>query len=246
MEPTTRADHEIEHGRFLAEAGAEDVWGWGTPAGQVRARRRADFIARGANLSAGMNVLEVGCGTGNFTELMAPSGASIIGVDISPELLVLAEKRKLPADRIKFIAARFEDCDLHGPFDAIVGSSVLHHLDYRVALKRIFEMLKPGGVLSFAEPNMLNPQIAIQKNIPAIKRRLGDSPDETAFVRFKLKRLLSEIGFVDIAIKPFDWLHPSTPRPLIGAISALGKVVEVIPGLREFSGSLYIRARKPS
>ncbi|CAN5574325.1 hypothetical protein BH10PLA1_BH10PLA1_11940 [soil metagenome] len=246
MQPTTRADNEIEHGRFLAEAGAEDVWGWGTPAGKIRARRRAEFIARGANLSAGMNVLEVGCGTGNFTELMASSGASIIGVDISPELLVLAEKRNLPADRIKFIAARFEDCDLHGPFDAIVGSSVLHHLDYRVALRRIFEMLKPGGVLSFAEPNMLNPQIAIQKNIPAIKRRLGDSPDETAFVRFKLKRLLREIGFVDIAIKPFDWLHPSTPRPLIGVVSGLGRVVEVIPGLREFSGSLYIRARKPT
>ena len=39
---------------------------------------------------------------------------------------------------------------------------------------------------------MLNPQIAIQKNIPWVKRKLGDSPDETAFFRWPLRRLLEE------------------------------------------------------
>ena len=245
MEPTSRADHEIEHGRFLAEASAEDVWGWGTPAGKIRAQRRADFIAQGGGLGPGKKVLEVGCGTGMFTELMAASGAEIMGVDISPELLAQAEKRGLPADRVKFVAARFEDCDIHGPFDAIVGSSVLHHLEYCPALVRIFQMLKSGGSLSFAEPNMLNPQIAMQKNIPFLKRWIGDSPDETAFVRWRFAKLLRETGFVDVSIRPFDWLHPYTPRPLIPIVKAVGFVVEKLPLLREFSGSLYIHARKP-
>jgi len=245
MESKNRADNEIEHGRFLANASAEDVWGWGTPAGQIRARRRADFIARGAELGPGKKVLEVGCGTGLFTELMSSSGANIVAVDISPELLALAEKRGLPADRVKFVAARFEDCELHGPFDAIVGSSVLHHLEYRPAFARILQMLKPGGLLSFAEPNMLNPQIAIQKNIPWLKKMLGDSPDETAFVRWRLRRLLEETGFVDVTIRPFDWLHPYTPRPIIPVVKGIGFVVAMLPLLREFSGSLYIHARKP-
>jgi len=40
-----------------------------------------------------------------------------------------------------------------------------------------------AAVFTFAEPDMLNPQITLQKNIPALKRRLGDTPDETAFSR---------------------------------------------------------------
>ena len=57
------------------------------------------------------------------------------------------------------------------------------------ALRDIYRVLKPGGTIYFTEPNMLNPQIAMQKNIPWIKRKLGDSPDETAFFRWPLRRL---------------------------------------------------------
>ena len=79
------------------------------------------------------------------------------------------------SDRVQFVEQRFEDSDAQGPFDAIVGSSVLHHLELRPALERIFQLLRPGGWMSFAEPNMLNPQIVIQKNVDWIKRRAGDS-----------------------------------------------------------------------
>ncbi len=69
-----------------------------------------------------------------------------------------------------------------GVFDSVVGSSVLHHLEIEEALREIYRVLQAGGAIYFTEPNMLNPQIAIQKNVPWVKRRLGDSPDETAFV----------------------------------------------------------------
>ncbi len=73
-------------------------------------------------------------------------------------------------------------------FDSVVGSSVLHHLEIEKALRDIYRVLKPTGTIYFTEPNMLNPQIAVQKNIPWIKRKLGDSPDETAFFRWPLRR----------------------------------------------------------
>ena len=243
--PTERAAHEVEHGRFLAAHGAEEIWGWGTPAGQLRAARRGEFIAQGAGLRAGMKVLEVGCGTGLFTEMLARSGANIVAVDISPELLEQARTRGLDPAQVQFVAARFEDCDIYGPFDAVVGSSVLHHLEIEPSLRKIHALLKPGGAASFAEPNMLNPQIAVQKNVGFIKRRLGDSPDETAFVRWRLRRMLERIGFADIRITPFDWLHPSTPRPLIPTVRTIGRVLERLPLLREFAGSVHIRAVRP-
>ncbi len=239
-----KAMREISHGRLLAQGDPEAIWGWQKPAGQIRARRRADLIASAGALESGQYVLEVGCGSGFFTSLFAKSGARIVAVDISPDLLDLARDRNLPEGQVVFLQSRFEDCIEIGPFDAIVGSSVLHHLDIEPALANIYKLLKTGGKLSFAEPNMLNPQIAIQKNIPWIKKMMGDSPDETAFTKNQMKRLLIANGFKDIRIIPFDWLHPSTPVPLIHLVQNVGKIVERVPLLREFAGSLLITARR--
>ena len=171
--------HELEHGKYLAAGSAEEIWGWGTPAGQERARRRAAVILEGASVTSSSRILEIGCGTGMFTAAFAKSRADIVAVDISPDLLAKAAERNLA--RVRFVQKNFEDCELEGPFDAVIGSSVLHHLDIERALPKIFNLLKPGGRLSFAEPNMLNPQVFCERHF----RRFFPyvSPDETAFVR---------------------------------------------------------------
>jgi SAM-dependent methyltransferase len=203
------------------------------------------LILRGAGIRPGSKALEVGCGTGLFTEMFAATGAHILAVDLSEDLLGLARRRELPADRVSFLARPFEECQVHGLFDAVIGSSVLHHLEVEPSLRKIFDLLSPGGAMSFAEPNMLDPQNAVQKNVPWIKRLLGDSPDETAFLRWRLRSLLERLGFCDVRITPFDWLHPATPRPLIGPVRLLGRVPEKVPLVREFAGSLMIQARRP-
>ena len=243
----SRATREIEHGRMLAADDTERAWGWGTPAGRCRARRRAGLIAAGAGLGPGVKALEIGCGTGLFTEMFARTGASILAVDISPDLLQKARQRNLPPDRVRFVESRFEGCAAEGPFDAVVGSSVLHHLDLDQALARIFELLLPGGRMSFAEPNMLNPQVFLERKARCLRPLFPYvSPDETAFVRGRLRARLAQVGFRDVGITPFDFLHPATPRRLMGVVERLGKWLERVPALREFSGSLQIRARRPS
>lgn len=235
-----RAEHEIYHGELLAGKDTEIIWGWGTPAGRVRATRRAKLIERGAKLGPNVYVLEIGCGTGLFTEMFAQTGAQIVAVDISPNLLKKAYERNLPKDTARFMEKRFEDCYVDGPFDAVVGSSILHHLELEKALQKIHELLKPGGVICFAEPNMLNPQVFAERKFRKLFPYV--SPDETAFVRWRFKSTLQKSGFTNIETTPFDWLHPSVPRSLIGLVSLMGRTLESIPFLREFSGSLYIRA----
>lgn len=241
-----RAQSEINHGQKLVSGPApEVVWGWGTEAGKCRALRRSKLIIARAGLKPGMRVLEIGCGTGNFTELFAVTGASIVAVDISPDLLAIARKKTFPAGNVTFMEKRFEECEVAGPFDAVVGSSVLHHLVIGESLRKIFDLLVPGGAMCFAEPNMMNPQIMLQKNIPALKKMMGDSPDETAFIRWGLARQLKNCGFTDVGIEPFDWLHPATPRAMIGMVGKMGALVERTPLIREFAGSLCIFARRP-
>jgi 2-polyprenyl-3-methyl-5-hydroxy-6-metoxy-1,4-benzoquinol methylase len=238
---SSRTTHELEHGKYLASGLAENTWGWGTPAGQLRAKRRAEVILHGARIGPSSKVLEIGCGTGLFTEKFAQSGANIIAIDLSPDLLALARQRNLP--NVLFMEKSFEDCDLEGPFDAIIGSSVLHHLDLARTWSKILDLLRDGGRMSFAEPNILNPQVYCERRFRSFFPHV--SQDETAFLRTRLKRDLERAGFVSVDIQPFDWLHPATPQGFIPAVSRIGKILEATWPVREFAGSLRICSVRP-
>ena len=90
------AKNEIAHGERLARGNPEDAWGWSTPAGKKRALRRALMIMESAGLGAESSVLEIGCGTGLFTEYFSRCGANIVAVDISHELIARAREGHLP------------------------------------------------------------------------------------------------------------------------------------------------------
>ena len=237
-----RIAKEVQHGRFLAQRGAGEIWNWESPAGKLRWARRVKMLS--SHLKPGMTVLELGCGTGSFTRELARSGADIVAIDVSPELLEIA-KLNCSVPNVRFqIQNAYSLSYSEAVFDSVVGSSVLHHLEIEEALRDVYRVLKPEGTICFTEPNMLNPQIAIQKNIPWIKQKLGDSPDETAFFRWPLRRLLERAGYRDIRVDPFDFLHPKTPVALIDRMDAFGRFLENVPVISEVAGSLYIRAMK--
>ena len=237
-----RIAKEVQHGRFLAQRGAGEIWNWESPAGKLRWARRVKMLS--SHLKPGMTVLELGCGTGCFTRELARSGADIVAIDVSPELLAIA-KLNCSVPNVRFqIQNAYSLSYSEAVFDSVVGSSVLHHLEIEEALRGVYRVLKPEGTICFTEPNMLNPQIAIQKNIPWIKQKLGDSPDETAFFRWPLRRFLERAGYRDIRVDPFDFLHPKTPVALIDRMDAFGRFLENVPVISEVAGSLYIRAMK--
>lgn len=237
-----RLQNEIEHGKYLAREGAGEVWNWESPAGKLRWQRRVKMLT--AHLKPSDTVLEIGCGTGYFTKEIVKTGAIVTAIDISPELLNIA-KQEITQPNVHFMLDNAYELSFgDSSFDSVVGSSVLHHLEIEKAIREMYRVLKPGGSIFFTEPNMMNPQIALQKNIPALKSKLGDSPDETAFFRWPLKRLLQKTGFTGIRIIPFDFLHPALPPVLIPFISSVGNAVEKTPVLKEIAGSLYISATK--
>jgi ubiquinone/menaquinone biosynthesis C-methylase UbiE len=237
-----RIKHEIEHGKFLADNGAGEIWNWESPAGKHRWARRVKMLTEFIRPAG--TLLELGCGTGYFTKEIAKTGARITAIDISPELLAIA-KDSVPYANVSFVeenAYRMTFPDNH--FDYVVGSSVLHHLDIEKAIPEIYRILKDGGIIAFTEPNMMNPQIALQKNVPCIKRRAGDSPDETAFFRWKISRQLRKQGFKNVETRPFDFLHPAVPPACINAVTSAGNLFEKCPVLREIAGSIFIKAYK--
>lgn len=92
---------------------------------------------------AGERILDIGCGTGQLTAEIARTGAWVMGVDASSDMVAQA--------RANFPEIRFEVqdvCDLpfHGEFDAVFSNAVLHWVKRaEAAAAGISRALKPGG-----------------------------------------------------------------------------------------------------
>lgn len=234
--------NEIEHGKFLASQNAGKIWNWETPAGKIRWKRRVAMLTH--SIKSNMHVLEIGCGTGVLSKEILHKGSSLTALDISSDLINVAKSNNADP-RIEFLTGNanqmiFDD----NTFDAVIGSSVLHHLEIDRSLGELYRVLKPEGFICFTEPNMMNPQVALQKNIPFLKRVCGDSPDETAFFSWSLRKKLRIRGFTSIEVVPFDFLHPGIPGRLIKSFLIPAMVAERIPVLKQIAGSLYIKAFK--
>jgi SAM-dependent methyltransferase len=240
----SRLAREIEFHRSIADR-AERIWNWDTPAGRSRARRRGRLYVEHAGLGPGVLALEVGCGTGLFLEQVAASGATVRALDLSTDLLARARARVASRPNVALQCGNAEQMPYpDATFDAVYGSSVLHHLDLERALAEVFRVLRPGGRIVFTEPNLLNPQCVVMFNVSATKRFFGVSRDEMAFTRFRAVRAMRAAGFQEASAAPFDFLHPSTPRPLVAPVARAGELAERLPVLREIAGSLLLRAVK--
>lgn len=245
MSASRRLQREIEHHRKIAEQ-AEIIWNWDSPSGRRRADRRAGIFVERGGLAPGRLALELGCGTGIFLEKVAPAGARIVGLDLSADLLAKARARLAGVPNVVLLRGNAEHMPYAASsFDAVYGSSVLHHLDLDRALGEVFRVLRPGGRCVFTEPNILNPQVAAMFHLGLTKRYFGVSPDEMAFSRFRALRALRAAGFAEAVVEPFDFLHPATPEALCDVVDRVGRAIERVPVLREITGSFVVRARRP-
>lgn len=238
----SRLDNEVAYGKLQVETVSGKMWYWDTPAGQKRWQRRVKMLS--SHINADMQVLEVGCGPGYFTQELAKTHAKITAIDISPDLLEVAQKKVNSSD-VRFKVENAYDLTFaDNSFDLVLGSSVLHHLELDEALKQFYRVLKPGGRIFFTEPNLLNPHIFLIMKVPFIRKLACIAPDEMAFLRWPLREKLRATGFQGIKIKSFDFLHPMTPKMMIPMVEKIGLWAERIPLVKEISGSLYIEAKK--
>src|SRR3954471_5215476 len=90
---------------------------------------------------SGERILDVGCGEGTLTKKIIDRGATVLGIDNSPEMIVAARAKGvdallLPAEEMQFFAE----------FDAAFSNATLHWvLQKEQAARAIFRALKPGG-----------------------------------------------------------------------------------------------------
>jgi ubiquinone/menaquinone biosynthesis C-methylase UbiE len=138
----------------------------------------------------GRAVLDVGCGAGENSLLLARRGARVLGVDISPGLLGVA-RRRLELNGLGRVA-RFAVASAHalpvadGSVEVVFGAAILHHLDLTAAAREVARVLPPGGRAIFLEPVRDSALIrALRRLIPY--RRTDVSPFERPLVEAELR-----------------------------------------------------------
>lgn len=102
----------------------------------------------------GKHVLDFGCGAGENSLLLAARGAHVTAIDISPDLIEIAQQRLALNHRTaEFHVASVYDTGLpDGSVDVVFCMAILHHLELERAQREILRVLKPGGILIMQEP----------------------------------------------------------------------------------------------
>ncbi len=147
--------------RFASEgAGLAAVCAYGMPEIYNRAIDLEQRLALEPwlRVSPGMRVLDIGCGVGRWSRLLASRGALVTGVDISPTMIAQARRRAVNQGvgaRCDFEIGDITTLEVKGEFDLVLGVTVLQHIldpvALRSALRRVATLVTPAGRIVLLE-----------------------------------------------------------------------------------------------
>ncbi len=114
-------------------------------------------------------ILEIGCGTGNYTQILAEKypQAQILATDISAEMLAITKHKLAAYPNISYQLADGEKIELGGRFDLITSNAVFQWFADPVAeMKRLVSLLKPGAFLAVQMPdNVMEPSHVAMREV---------------------------------------------------------------------------------
>jgi SAM-dependent methyltransferase len=200
-------------------------------------RRVVEPVLDAASVAAGTRLVDVATGPGYLAAAAARRGASVVGIDISPDMLALAgrlhpglEFRPGDAESLPFPDAAF---------DAVVAGFLLHHVGRPDrALDEFARVLRPGGriaVTTWGLPEqapligLLGQAVRLAGAKPPPFLAVGPSREDLGTDE-ELKRLLAAGGFTDTVLSTISFSHEvgSVDKLWEGCVGGSVRTAEVI------------------
>lgn len=151
--PGTGSQNIAKEIEFFDRHAAEDDYNVFTPESNERLIGEFRRLTR---LAPGARVADLGCGSGTFTDRLRRSGYATVGIDISPKLIAVGQ-RKYP--QLELIEGDIEHLPLaDASLDGVLLSGVVHHFpDPRRCVAEVHRVLRKGGKFMAFDPNRRNP-----------------------------------------------------------------------------------------
>lgn len=204
-------------------------------------------ILRAAPGSGGLDVLDVGIGTGIVARPLQAGGARVLGVDVDARMAAFARAHGTEVE-----VAKFEDWDPGGrTFDAVVAGQTWHWIDPVAGTAKAAQVLRPGGRLAvFWNAIQLPPPVAdamgavFGRLLPDQPMFQGSMPGPEGYLMLCDKAaegIRANGGFAEPETWRFDWDQPCTRDqwldflPTSGGFSQLppSTVEAVLAGMRD-------------
>jgi ubiquinone/menaquinone biosynthesis C-methylase UbiE len=215
-------------------------YGLDTQANKLKIRRKVEMMLR--DVGPDEYVLELGCGTGLYTEELAKRLKRLVASDLSGEMLKVAWMR-CPDTTFMILDSR-ETKLLSGSVDTVVTAFMLQHTEVEKCLLEIKRVLRNNGKLVALVPNILNPLHYARARVEMTRKLLKENSQSEDFTRWQWEKLLKRHGYTQVKVSPVEFTSPYVPVWLVGAAMKMSAVLEGIPVVREFAGTLLITARK--
>ncbi len=205
-EKSSLKKHNAKQTAYYEEASYQNLKPEATP----YVLRQIDELIKFGDIRPKSKVLEIGCGVGRYTLNLASRGVYVEGLDLSE--YNLKKLKEFNENRFNLRLHCFDILSrpdkLKEKYDAAIGFFVLHHLfDLGGCFKSIYEMIKPGGMVTFMEPNPYN----ILFYIGITFTNQGSWSVDKGIVnmrRKKIMKLMGTAGFSQCSAKKFGLFPP--------------------------------------
>lgn len=180
---------------------------------------RLKSIVAGLDWPKGASVLDFGCGNGSLTNWLSGEGFRAVGVDLSTSGIAVASKA-YPA--ISFSTdTSAENIARSGPYDLALCIEVIAHcFEPEAELKKIFDNLKPGGMLILATPYygyLKNLALALTGKLSEHRSVASSATYVSLFTVATMRQLLVATGFTDIEAARIGRIPPLAKVMLVTA-----------------------------
>jgi 2-polyprenyl-3-methyl-5-hydroxy-6-metoxy-1,4-benzoquinol methylase len=227
---------------------------------RLRRRFNKEFRFRLLPDLRGKRVLDLGCGDGVNSVLLAQRGGTVMAVDISQKSIQVARHRA-QANGVEaqttFICSPIELLDIPpGSIDVVWGDGILHHLipELEMVLQKLVHWSKEGACIVFSEPVCLNRtlrrlrgKVPIHTDATPDERQLEEA--ELNVVRRYLpnlkERYFQFLGRLDrLLLEQNNYERTPIHRKLISNLLRwIDYLVLSMPGIRRLGGSVVMHAK---
>lgn len=181
-------------------------------------------------LSKDSSILDIGCGTGKSTLPFVKKKYNLLGIDISESMLNMARKLSSKYKTVKYKKISFERINLpENHLDLIIIGTALHWLDPKIAYKKAYKTIKPGGHIAiFWEP------MEFLRSLPqSIKSVLiSNCPNYPLTSNknkgwMKIEKRLKSNKFLKIQIREYSYIQNYNQTEFINLISTYSWVISL-------------------